>query len=193
MPSQEPLQELIRRAQQHDPAAFDQLVDRFSGPLYGLFCRLAGSTHDAEDLLQELFLRVVRMVDSYKHDGRFEAWLYRIAINLVRDHLRRLRRHGGAAEATGQSPDNWARLEAHPARQPPPDQPAQLAEQIDRLRLALLQLPDQQREVIMLRHFSNMSFQDIADIMGTPLGTALARAHRGLAQLRRLMEAHERP
>jgi RNA polymerase sigma-70 factor (ECF subfamily) len=92
MPSQEPLQELIRRAQQHDPAAFDQLVDRFSGPLYGLFCRLAGSTHDAEDLLQELFLRVVRMVDSYKHDGRFEAWLYRIAINLVRDHLRRLRR-----------------------------------------------------------------------------------------------------
>ncbi len=64
----------------------------------------------------------------------------------------------------------------------------QTAEQVDRMQRVLRQLPAAEREVILLRHFSQMSFKEVAEAMGTPLGTALARAHRGLAKLRRLME-----
>ena len=189
----DPLAAVIRRAQKRDPAAFDELVDRFNGPLFGLLYRLTGSRHDAEDLLQEVFLRVVRTLEGYTHEGRFEAWLYRIAVNLVRDHVRRQKRHrtvpeyGGAAQVDG--PD---RLADHPSDERPPDGPLDVAEQADRLQKALQQLPVAEREVIMLRHFSDMSFSQIAQVMDTPLGTALARAHRGLARLRGIMEGGDR-
>lgn len=189
MERRDPLAAVIRRAQQHEPAAFDELVDRFSGQLFGLLYRLTGSRHDAEDLLQELFLRVVRTLEGYKHEGRFEAWLYRIAVNLVRDHLRRQGRHRTVPErAGGPRAGGSESLAGHPSGGSPPDGPLDVAEQADRLQKALQQLPAGEREVIMLRHFSDMSFSQIARVMDTPLGTALARAHRGLARLRRIME-----
>ena len=181
------LAEVIGRAQQRDPAAFDELVERFSPRLFGLLYRLSGSHHDAEDLLQEVFLRVVRTIEGYRHRGRFEAWLYRIALNLARDRVRRQQRRGSTAGRTTGSTMDWISLDGRPASQPPPDQPLELAEQVDRLQQALESLLPPEREVIMLRHFSDMSFREIADTMGTPIGTALARSHRGLARLRRLM------
>ena len=189
----DPLAAVIRRAQKRDPAAFDELVDRFNGPLFGLLYRLTGSRHDAEDLLQEVFLRVVRTLEGYTHEGRFEAWLYRIAVNVVRDHVRRQKRHRTVPEhSVAWQEDGPEGLAAHPSSEAPPDQPIDLAEQADRLQAALRQLPEGEREVIMLRHFSDMSFSQIAQVMGTPLGTALARAHRGLARLRGILKGGDR-
>jgi len=194
MERRDPLAAVIRRAQQRDPAAFDELVDRFSGPLFGLLYRLTGSRHDAEDLLQEVFLRVVRTLEGYRHEGRFEAWIYRIAVNLVRDHVRRQKRRRTVPEhAVASQMDGSEGLAGHPSSGPPPDQPLDVAEQADRLQKALQQLPAAEREVIMLRHFSDMSFSQIAQVMDTPLGTALARAHRGLARLRGIMDVGEQP
>ncbi len=193
MERRDPLAAVIRRAQQRDPAAFDELVDRFSGRLFGLLYRLTGSRHDAEDLLQETFLRVVRTLEGYTHEGRFEAWLYRIAVNLARDQLRRQKRHRTVSEHAATSRvDGSEGLAAYPADGPPPDQPLDVAQQADRLQKALQRLPVAEREVIMLRHFSDMSFSQIAQVMDTPLGTALARAHRGLARLRGIMEGGDR-
>jgi len=182
----DPLADLIRRAQQRRPEAYDELIDAYSPRLYGYFYRLTRSRHDAEDLLQEVFVRLVRTIGDYQHDGRFDAWLFRIAANLVRDRFRRVRtsrQMPGATDEQGRDlladvPDEAtdspaARLERH--------------EQIDRLQQAISQLPEVEREVILLRHFSQLPFREIADIMDTPLGTALARAHRGLARLRELM------
>ena len=84
--------DLIARAQQRDPAAFDAIVQAYSVRLYGYFYRLTGVSHDAEDLLQELFVRLVRRIGEYQHDGRFDAWLFQIATNLVRDRLRRAKK-----------------------------------------------------------------------------------------------------
>lgn len=182
----DPLADLIRRAQQHWPEAYDELIDAYSPRLYGYFYRLTRNRHDAEDLLQEVFVRLVRTIGDYQHDGRFDAWLFRVAANLVRDRIRRARTSRqvpAAADDEGRDlladlPDKLidspaARLERH--------------EQIDRLQQAISQLPEVEREVILLRHFSQLPFREIADIMDTPLGTALARAHRGLARLRELM------
>ena len=184
--------ELIARAQQRDPAAFDALVGAYSARLYGYFYRLTGSRHDAEDLLQELFVRLVRMVGEYRHDGRFDAWLFRIATNLVRDRLRRAKKTpavGLDLSPTGCEGTAWAQQPDH--KNPDPSEVVHRAEQVDQLQRAIGELPEAEREVILLRHFSQVSFREIADLMGTPLGTALARAHRGLLRLRQLMEEQE--
>lgn len=184
---------VIKAAQTGDPAAYDALVDDFSGRVFGFLFRLTGSRHDAEDLLQEVFLRVVRTLERYDHDGRFEAWIFRIAANLVRDRVRRARRTpkaidwgdghpGGVSGTTG--------LDAAPGFEDSgrkTDDPLVRAEDVADLNRALGELPDAEREVILLRHFSQMSFKEIAFVMDTPLGTALARAHRGLARLRKIM------
>ncbi len=186
------LESVIRRAKLRDPAAFDALVDSYSPRLFGFLYRLTGHRSDAEDLLQDVFLRVVRKIEHYDHSGRFDAWLFRIATNLVRDRARRAQRtprltslegRGEHGASDSRSPERWADTSV-----PPPDRSMVLGEQVDALQLALAKLPVVEREVIMLRHFGQMSFAEIAEIMGTPLGTALARGHRALQRLRKLMK-----
>ena len=163
------------------------LVDAYGPRVYGLVYRLTGSRADAEDLLQEVMLRVVRRIGEYQHRGRVEAWLFEIAANLVRDRARRAAVRGTAGLVEpGPDPDPLA--EAPDPRQAAPDLRLRLREEIDELQEALRRLPPAEREVIMLRHFSQMSFQEIAAAMGTPLGTALARAHRGLRKLRQWLD-----
>lgn len=183
---------LIGRAQKREAAAFDTLVDLYASRLYGYFYRLTANREDAEDLLQELFVRLVRMIEHYEHDGRFDGWLFRIATNLVRDRVRRSRKARAAgldpvsARETHES-ERLANMSDGSILQP--IESLNRSEQVDRLQWAIGQLGEAEREVILLRHFSQLSFREIADQMGTPLGTALARAHRGLAHLRGLMES----
>lgn len=184
------LADVIAAARRREPAAFDALVTAYSARLYGYFYRLTGSRHDAEDLLQEVFVRLVRTIGRYEHAGRFEGWLFRIATNLVRD---RVRRSKTSLSAGGQAGLRASHGEAESVRErldlvaDGPSVSLERAEDIDQLQRAIGQLPEAEREVILLRHFSQLSFREIAEQMGTPLGTALARAHRGLARLRELM------
>ena len=182
----DPLADLIRRAQQRRPEAFDALIDAYSPRLYGYFYRFTRSRHDAEDLLQEVFLRLVRTIGDYQHEGRFDAWLFRIAANLVRDRIRRARTSRQVSSAADEAGRDYL-ADVPDESGDPPTARLERDEQIDRLQQAMAELPEREREVILLRHFSQLPFREIAAIMGTPLGTALARAHRGLAKLRELM------
>ncbi len=192
----EALAEAIRSAQRGDSRAYDQLVDWYSGRLFGFLFRLTGSRHDAEDLMQEVFVRLVRMIAAYSHDGRFEAWLFRIAANLARDRARRAVRSPRATPGggTGGYDDGAAGDPFEDIADRPQESGLsrmQAAEDSDRLNAALAALSESEREVILLRHFSQLSFKEIADLMNTPLGTALARGHRGLQRLRELMESDD--
>lgn len=183
---------LITRAQQHDTAALDALVDAYSPRLYGFLYRLTSRRHDAEDLVQEVFVRLVRTIGGYQHNGKFEAWLFRIAANLARDRVRKITRTPAStsldspAADGGPGPDDWMPTETGSAALP--GNRLEQAEVSDSLQAALAKLPPAEREVIMLRHYSDLSFAEIADLMGTPLGTALARSHRALQKLREMME-----
>jgi RNA polymerase sigma-70 factor, ECF subfamily len=191
----EALAATIKGAQRGDPASFDRLVDHYASRVFGLLYRLTGSRADAEDLMQEVFLRVVRMIGAYHHDGRFDAWLFRIAANLCRDRVRRAKRAPKivALDAPSQGPDEASSGPRSfgdiTASTPSPDAGLIRTEELDALGKALEQLPEAERTVIMLRHFSQMSFKEIAEAMDTPLGTALARAHRALGRLREIMSA----
>jgi len=188
------LAEVIRGAQRGDTKAYGLLVDWYSGRLFGFLYRLTGSRHDAEDLMQEVFVRLVRMIAAYSHDGRFEAWLFRIAANLARDRARRAVRGPRPTAGSGSSGyDDGAAAdpfeEIADADRETGLSRMQAAEDADRLNAALAALSESEREVILLRHFSQLSYKEIADLMNTPLGTALARGHRGLQRLRELMGA----
>lgn len=186
------LYDALRRASQHDPDALHTLVDAYHSRVFGLLYRLTGLREVAEDLLQETFLRLVRTIGRFspaREDGdglkQFEAWLFRIAANLARDHARRMRRRGpvGSLEATVDNGEPAA-FDSAASPQPPPDERLMNLEAGERLTTSLAKLTDAEREIILLRHFSDLSFREIAAMLDVPLGTALARAHRALGRLR---------
>ncbi len=177
---------LIRGAQAGLADCFDELIDLYANRLYGYFYRSSGSATLAEDSVQDVFLRLIRAIKRYDHREQFEAFLFRIAGNLNRDRIRKSRRskeHSFAFEE-----DELPGLATAHSHIPEPLATLEQAEHIDAMQAAMARLPAAEREVIVLRHFSELSFCEIASIMDTPLGTALARAHRGLKRLRSMLE-----
>jgi RNA polymerase sigma-70 factor (ECF subfamily) len=178
---------VVRRAKGLDAAAFEEIVDAYAGRLYGFFQRMLGGREEAEDLVQEVFVRVVKAIAEYREEGRFEAWLFRIAGNLVRDRLRREPRES-ALGTSGQ--DDALDLESRTDRCTGDAQDTlERSEDADRLQKCLTKLPTVEREVILMRHYGELSFAEIAEYTAAPLGTVLSRAHRGLAKLRQWMES----
>ncbi|MBL8878939.1 MAG: sigma-70 family RNA polymerase sigma factor [Phycisphaerales bacterium] len=178
-------EEILRRARQHDADAVEAIFNLYSARVYGLLYRLTGSRDDADDLLQETFLRLVRTISRYEHDGRFDAWLFRIAANLTRDRGRKHRRRAPSAPldvyATG---ENDSADDRALAVDRPPDFSILRNESEARLAEAMQRLTEVEREVLVLRHYSDLPFREIAKLLEIPLGTALARAHRALLRLR---------
>lgn len=173
----------VQQAQTLDPAAFDRLVDEYAPRLHGFFRRMCGDVPDVEDLVQEVFIRVVRTIGDYQERGRFEPWLFRIAGNLARDRFRR--------ESTGLrlvSDGDGDAMRSIVDRTEPRSSALEKSEDSDRLQAAMQKLPEAEREVVLMRHYGELSFAEIAELTNAPLGTVLSRAHRGLGKLREWME-----
>jgi RNA polymerase sigma-70 factor (ECF subfamily) len=159
---------------------FAQVVDMYAGRCYGYFYRLTGDRNLSDELLSELFIRLVQKIRSYK-GGSFESWLFKIASNIFHDHLRGKQRRKKLLEACR------AALELEPgSNEPRVSDEAGI--RLDRLQVQLNRLDADTRELIMLRFYSGLSFREIAELRSEPLGTALSRLHRGLKKLRELME-----
>jgi RNA polymerase sigma-70 factor, ECF subfamily len=185
--------ELLSRCQAGDRAAWDTLVDAYWQRLFGYALRATGNAELAQDLVQETFLRIVQRLGKYDDQGKFEAWLFRILVNLVRDHGRSLSRHptqSTVIESDGERIEMTDEL-AH--KGPAPHEPLHHREDVDALQVALRKLPEGDRQILMLRHFADMPFKDIARTLNCPIGTVLARAHRALGKLRGLMEVSHDP
>jgi len=167
---------LVRRACRNEPAAWDELVSRYGRRLYALGLSRLRSVHGAEDLAQSVFATLAEHLTGgrYTEEGRFEAWLFRIANNRVRDVAKRRAR------------DRTTETEHELARQH--DQPTEKDESARALRRAVAELPEAEQEVLSMRHQAQMSFHSIADALGQPLGTVLARHHRALGKLREMLK-----
>ncbi|MFN0137369.1 MAG: RNA polymerase sigma factor [Phycisphaerae bacterium] len=179
------LDALLLKARRRDPAALAAIVEAYSRRVFGLLFRLTGSRDTAEDLTQETFLRLVRTIEEYQHDGRFEAWLFRIASNLVRDQARQRKRRGPTMALD--APDEDGESAAANVADAGLNEPAAATvdrEDERRLLACIEELPESDREILLLRHYSQLSFREIAEMLNIPLGTALARAHRAVQKLR---------
>lgn len=178
-------EELVAAFQRGDYAAFDVLVQRWQRKMQGAIYRVLGNEEEARDLGQETFLKAYRALGSFKRESRFSSWLYQIALNLCRDRLRRRKlRHYVSLEELGEGV-----VEASP--RPPAPSALELLERRDLSRTvaaAVEALPDEQREVIVLKEYQGLTFLEIADILGLPASTVKTRLYRGLGQLREQLE-----
>jgi len=177
MAKNEHLAQIITGCKDGDGESFSQIVDIYSGRLYGYFYRLTGNKEVSDDLLSELFVKLVEKIKSY-HGGSFENWLFRIASNLFYDYLRVKQREKKLFEYQQQQ---QLELEKPPFRQDD-------SERIDKLQVQLVKLDVDTKELIMLRFYSQLSFKEISQMRSEPIGTTLSKMHRGLNKLRKLME-----
>ncbi len=178
------LQDTIARARDGDSAAFEALLDAYAQRLYGYFFQATRRHHDAEDLLGEVQLRLVQQLNRYDHRGRFDHWLFRIAANLVRDRIRRMKTRPTPQSIHGEDESGVSLADRLVGQSERVDASLLQAEVGEQLTAALDRLDATTREMILLRHFGEMSFKELAGYFEVPLGTALARVHRGLKQLR---------
>ena len=185
-------QATIVAAQGGAPEAYEALLEAYGSRLYGYFFRAVGNHHDAEDLLGELTVRMVRRLKSYQDSGRFDHWLFRIAANLVRDRIRRLKARPRVASLSAEGEDGRSMADRLPGPAVAVDAGLTAAEASARLNRAMDSLDESTRQMILLRHFAEMSFKEIAAIYECPIGTVLARVHRALKSLRRKMEDNDR-
>lgn len=178
----------IAAAQAGDAKGYQVLLEAYGSRLYGYFFRATGRHHEAEDLLSELTLRLVRTLERYDHRGRFEPWLFRIAANMVRDRIRRFRTNPTPVSLSAESESGRALVERLPVAGQAVDAALMAGEASERLHEALEKLDMLTRETLLLRYFGQMSFKELADVFECPVGTVLARVHRGLRALRELMD-----
>lgn len=179
-------EELVESFQRGDTSVFDLLVERWDRKIQGAIYRVVGPSEDARDLCQEAFLKAYRGLGTFKKDARFSSWLYQIALNVCRDRLRRRRgRHLVSFDDLDEA--------SQAASTPSVPTPLQLAEASDishRVARAVADLPQDQREVIVLKEYQDLTFAEIADVLNLPLSTVKTRLYRGLVQLRERLE-HE--
>lgn len=179
---------MIEQARKGDPKAYEALLDAYGHRLFGYFLRACGNVHEAEDLLSEMSLKLVKNLKRYRHDGRFEPWLFRMAANLLRDRIRRRKARPPQASLSAENDDGGRLGETLADSDRPVDADLLADEDRQRLQQALAGLDELTREMILLRHFAELSFKEIADLVDRPIGTVLARVHRGLKKLRGELE-----
>jgi len=167
-----------------DVPTWDEIVERHSDRVYRLAYRLTGNRHDAEDLTQEVFVRIFRSLDSYQ-PGTFEGWIHRITTNLFLDGARRKQR----IRFDALSDERADRLTSS---SPAPE--AAYADQRfdDDIEQALATLPPDFRAAVVLCDVEGLSYEEISEILGAKLGTVRSRIHRGRAMLRKAL-AHRAP
>ncbi len=159
-----------------DAECFSQLVDTYAGRCYGYFYRLTGNKAVTDDLLGELFVKLVEKISSFKGDS-FESWLFRVASNIFHDYLRGKQRQRKLLEVRKRQ------LESEITEAKQSD-----GERTDKLQVELDKLDADTKNLIMLRFYSQLSFKEMAKMRSEPIGTTLSKLHRGLRRLRELME-----
>ncbi len=186
---------LMLRFQGGDRTAFAGLVRRHKTPLYNFILRQVRVTSAAEDLVQDVFVRIVQNAADFKHEARFSTWAYAIARNLCIDHLRKmaLRRHP-SLDQPSRDTDEGPTLGERTADSRPGSAVDRVAVGREMGQLivdAVERLPAEQREVFLLREIGNVPFKDIAEMTGVPENTVKSRMRYALERLQEALSEYE--
>ena len=173
--------ELIELFLQGDTSAFNTLVRRHQKPLYNYILKLVGNRDDADDLCQRVFIRCYKSLRRLKDRERFNAWLYTIAVNQVRDHWRKRKEILSLDDdSNGTSP-----VENMQSDNPDPGEMTESYNRAEVVRRALDLLPPEQKEVLVLKIYQGLKFTEIASAVGAPLNTVKSRLYYGLAAMKK--------
>jgi RNA polymerase sigma-70 factor (ECF subfamily) len=174
--------ELLERYRKGDIQALEELVNRYRRQLFGFIINMAGQAVDADEIFQEVWIKAIKKIDTYT-DRNFLAWLIRIARNLVIDKWRASKRLVNMDDANGQS-----YAERTPAPGPTPAGKVAGTDLRRDVAAAIEELPEEQKEVVLMRLEAELPFKEIAKIQGVSINTALARMQYGLQKLREMLQ-----
>lgn len=181
--SESDLAGVLLAASRGQESAWREIVERYTRRVFALARSRCRDFNVAEELTQSVFATVAAKLEQglYTEQGRFEAWLFRVTMNRVRDHARRVKRQATTTDGDGL-------IEQRPA---PSHDHAGVGDRDNRLRAlraAMEQLSDSDREVVELRHHGGLSFKQISELLEEPVGTLLARHHRALKKIKESIE-----
>ena len=176
----------VERARSGDSDAFRLLVEQHSRAVFRLAFRMTGNEEDAEDVVQETFLRAYRQLDKYEARSSFSTWLYRIASNYSLDLIRMRKRHEDKRERG--NADERDILQTIPVNSPGPDRIVYSSQVQERVSEALNELSAQERTAFVLRHFEGMSIEEIGQALGTGTNATKHSIFRAVQKLRRSLE-----
>ena len=181
----EPDAQLVQRCLRGDGSAWEQLVRQHTRRVFNLCYRFTGNSTEAEDLSQEVFLRIYRTLPSYRPaDGAFPTWLTSVTRNLLVDHYRRTRRD----RITDSIEDAMPQLEEKHSSARTPDRLAQAKELSVQLQRALSKLSPELREAVILRDLQSLEYNEIRAVLKVPEGTVKSRINRGRIELAKVLE-----
>lgn len=182
---------LIRRLQQRDERAFEEMVRLYQHRVYNLVYRMLGSQEEAEDVAQEVFVTVFKAIDSFRGEAKFSTWLYRIATNHCKNRMKYLGRRFHKATSELDEAAERELQDAQPsALRPHVDGPDAVLEGIElerTVQAGIAELEEDHRVLVILRDVEELSYEEIASVTGLELGTVKSRLHRARLQLKDYM------
>lgn len=170
--------ELMTEVRAGHALALGTLFERHHAKLYRFCLRMTGNRQASEDLVQDVFMRVLKHKQSFQPGTAFSPWMFRIARNACIDHLRR----------SSHAPDLIEEPDTHTADQPDVDDQVQFGESVGLLRRALMQLPVDRREVLLLSRYEFKTYEEIARSLDSTVSAVKVRAHRAVKQLRQIYQ-----
>ena len=182
---------LVERCRDNDEAAFNEVVARYKTKVYNYIYRMTGSSDDAEDLTQEVFIRMYTSIESFRGQSSLNSWLFRIASNLCIDRFRRAKNRTAAFsldDPIGEG-DGDTTHEV-PDRTYEPQRLLENGEMAEQIQRALAQLPEKLRATILLHDIEGLPYEEIAQVVGCPLGTVKSRLFNARMQLRQRLTGY---
>jgi len=180
--------ELVKRALAGENSAREELLVAHSRKIYNLCYRFTGRTSEAEDLTQEVFIKVFQTLRTYDAaQGAFSTWLNRVARNHLVDHYRRTRKD----RLTSSIDEDAVQIEARPSQSTSPTEQVESRERRELLQAALGRLSPDMREAVILRDLQDLEYEEISQVLGVPVGTVKSRINRGRLELARVLKRME--
>lgn len=180
---------LVERCRASDDAAFSEVVTRYKGKIYNYVYRMTGSADDAEDLTQEVFIRMYTSIDSFRGQSSLNTWLFRIAGNLCIDRFRRTKNRTPAFSLDEPLADGGRAQEVADETYAP-HRVLENVEMAEQIQAALSKLPDKLRIALLLHDIEGLPYEEIAEIAGCPLGTVKSRLFSARMQLRQHLSGY---
>jgi RNA polymerase sigma-70 factor (ECF subfamily) len=177
---------LIKRIKKGDTEAFDQLVRNYEKKVYNTALRYCKNPDDAFDISQDVFLRVYRYIYDFKGESTFSTWIYRITVNLCTDYIRKGQNNKTIPLYAGDEDDEYEL--PLPDDAPTPEERYETKEKIEYLKKAIDSLPDDHREIIVMRDINGLQYEEIARALEINIGTVKSRISRARDKLKSILE-----
>ncbi len=182
---------LLTRFISGDNNAFDELINRYYKQIFRFLVRFTGKQHLAEDLIQDVFIKVYRSANTFDTTRRFRPWLYQIAANRARDAIRSAGRSEKQLTLVDSEERELTLDYLASDDSPSPDRELISQETSEKVRDALMAIPEQLREILILAYYDKLPYKDISDALGIPLGTVKSRLHKAVATFGEVWKRYE--